>query len=125
MTEDLTSEKMRLLEILVFNSDMQAAAEAVGVSRATAYRWLQEREFKEELARQRDAVLSTAMAGIKTLAERAVTELANLLNTKDDRLRRQLCNDLLSHAIKVRELEDYENRLVALEKATQEKRGAV
>jgi len=54
---------------------------------------------------------------VKTHAARAVTELAGLLNVKDDRLRRQVCNDLLAHAMKVRELDDLEGRLAALEKA--------
>ena len=40
-----------------------------------------------------------------------------MLGVKDDRLRRLICNDILGHALRVRELEDIERRLTALEKA--------
>jgi hypothetical protein len=121
MTDDQTTQKMQLLTALVSNPDVQAAATTAGVSRTTAYRWLQEDDFKDELKSQRDAVLSVAMESVKTHAARAVTELAGLLCSKDDRLRRQVCNDLLAHAIKIRELDDLEARLTALEKALAKK----
>ena len=66
-------------------------------------------------------MLSEALASVKTHATRAVAELAALLTAKDDRLRRLVCNDLLAHAMKVRELEDIERRLDALEKALAKK----
>jgi hypothetical protein len=87
------------------------------VGRTTAYRWMNEPAFKDELARQRDAVLSAALESVKTQATRAVTELTGLLTVKDERLRRLVCNDILAHAMKVRELEDFESRLAVLEKA--------
>ena len=52
---------------------------------------------------------------------RPLTELAGLLSVKDERLRRQVCNDILDRAMKVRELQDFENRLLALEKAMEDK----
>jgi len=117
MTEKLTPQKMRLLTALASDPDVQAACTAAGVGRTTAYRWQNEPAFKEELKRQREAVLSAALESVKTQAKRAVAELAGLLNVKDDRLRRQVCNDILAHAMKVRELDDFGSRLEALERA--------
>jgi c-di-GMP-related signal transduction protein len=108
---------MTLLTALVGNPDVQLASKAAGVSRSTAFRWMRQPAFQEELTRQRDAVLCETLATVKTHAVRAVATLVGLLSVKDDRLRRQVCNDILDRAMKVRELEDLERRLVALEKA--------
>ena len=117
----LMPRQMALLAALVCNPDIQAASKTAGVGRTTAHRWLREPAFQEELTRQRDAVFSESLAAVKTHATRAVSELAGLLSSEDDRLRRQVCNDILAHAMRVRELEDIERRLAALEKAMEEK----
>ena len=53
-----------------------------------------------------------------------MSELAGLMSTEDDRLRRLICNDILGHALRVRELEDFERRLVALEETVNVKERA-
>lgn len=113
----LSGKQLILLLALVADPDIRSATKAAGVSRATAFRWLAQPAFRDELTRRRDEVLSRALADIKAHATRAVEALSQLLNTADDRLRRQVCNDILDRAIKVRELEDFERRLIALEKA--------
>ena len=119
----LDHRQMKLLAALVCNPDIQLACKATDVGRTTAYRWLQQPAFQEELSRQRDAVLSEALAGVKTLAARAVAELAGLLGATDDRLRRQACNDILAHALRFREMENLERRLAVVEKQMKHKKG--
>jgi len=116
----LNIKQQRLMDALVGNPDIKAACRATGVARATAFRWLREPGFREELAQQRNAVLDETMDGIKAHAILAMTELAGLLQSKDDRLRRMTCNDILSHAMKVRTIEDVDQRLKALEKAVKD-----
>ena len=115
--------QMKLLAALVCNPDIQLACKAAGLSRTTAYTWLKQPAFEQELRRQRDAVLSEALAGVKTLAARAVAELARLMDATDDRLRRQACNDILAHALRFRDIEDLERRLADLEKQLKNKKG--
>ncbi len=117
----LTTRHQKLAGALVVDPDIQAACKTAGVGRSTAHRWLRHPAFRDELARQRDAALSHAFDSVKTHACRAMTELARLLDSKDDRLRRLVCNDILGHALRVRELEDIERRLVTLERALKDK----
>ena len=118
----MTDEQMKLMTALAGNLGMPAACEAAGVSRATAYRWVKEPAFQEELRRLRDEVLSEALATVKTHAARAVTKLAELVDAEDDRVSRRACNDILGRALKVRELDDFERRLAAMEKEFEEQR---
>ena len=117
----LNPRQMALLAALVRDPDIQSACKIAGVTRVTAYRWSREPAFAAALDRQRNAVLTEALAAVKTHATRAVTELAALLTAKDHRLRRLVCNDILAHALRVRELEDIERRLAVLEKAMADK----
>lgn len=116
MTDTLTVNQRRLVAALAADDDVQAACAATGVGRTTAYRWFKEPAFQEALARQRDLAFSTALDSLKSKASRAVAELEKLLNVGDDRLRRLVCNDILLYAWRIRELEDFERRLSALEK---------
>ena len=120
----LTPLKMKLVAALVLEHDIQTAAMSIGVSRVTAHRWMKEAAFTKELTQQRDAVLTAALESIKTSSARAVTALTALLNVKDERLRRLVCNDLLTRAMKIRELDDFERRLTAVEKRAEEAKEA-
>jgi hypothetical protein len=113
---ELAGRQQRFLAALVLEPDIQAAAKAAGVGRTTAHRWLREPAFRDELARQRGAVLAAALGIMKAHTSRAVAELAKLLDTGNERLRRQVCNDILVHALKIRNQEDIERRLAILEK---------
>lgn len=111
----LSARQQQLLVELVKNPDIQAAARAAGVGRTTAYRWLEDPRFAAALARLRNEAMKAALDCVKALTTRAAQELTGLLDTQDERLRRLLCNDILGHAIKVRELEEIERRLARIE----------
>ena len=123
MNNQFTDRQQRLLTEMVQTTDTQAAARATGIGRSTVYRWLREPDFADELARRRNKVLNEALESVKNLTTRAARELGALLDTEDERLRRQICRDILSHSIKIRELEEIEQRLTRLEQAMNEKKG--
>lgn len=114
--KELTARQQRLLMELVRNPNIKAAARVAGVGRTTAYRWLAQPEFTDELHRRRNEAMNEALGSVKSLTARAAQELVRLLDTEDERLLRLICNDILGHAIKVRETEQIEQRLTQLEK---------
>lgn len=113
---ELSARQQQLIVELVKNTDIQAACKAAGIGRTTAYRWLGEADFTDELARLRNEAMKEALGSVKSHTARAAQELVRLLDTEDERLRRHICNDILGHAIKVREIEEIERRLMVLEK---------
>lgn len=112
----LTVRQQRLLVELVTNPDLQAAAKAAGVGRTSAYRWLKQPDFEEELARLRNHAMNKALDSVKAHTARAAAELTGLLDTEDERLRWRICSEILRNAIKIRELEEIEQRLLKIEK---------
>jgi len=114
--------RAKLLAALATDADVTAACAAAGIGRTTGYRWLREPAFQEELARQRNDVLTDALGRVKVHAVRAVARLAELAESRDERVSRQACHDLIAQALKTRELEDLERRITALERAAAEKK---
>jgi len=113
----LSDGQIAFLTALVANPDIALAAEAAGVCRATAYRWMKEPACREELTRQRNEIFAETLATVKAHAAQAVTQLAGLMTTTDERVRHLACKDMLDRAIKVHDMLDLERRLAALEKA--------
>jgi len=112
----LNTRQRKLLAALVKAPDIQAACKETGVGRTTAHRWLKNPVFREELTRLRDDTLSDALSHIKMFTAQAIEQLVILMQSQDERLRRQACNDILSHALNVREKEGLDRRLQAVER---------
>ena len=111
----LSARQKKLLTALVKISDVQAACKAAGVGRTAAYCWLKNQDFRDELNRLRDNALSDALTHIKTYTIQAVDQLALLMKSEDEQMRRQICNDILSHALNIRKKETLDKRVQALE----------
>jgi hypothetical protein len=78
--------------------------------------------FKEELNRCRDAIISESFGILKQNVTAAVDTLVNLLSsTEREDLKRLLANDIIGYVLKVRELEELEQRIAALESQIKEK----
>ena len=115
--DGLTARQEKLLSTLVGNPNIQAASKAAGVGRSTAHRWLQEPVFRAELTRQRNAMMEETLGSLKSYTAKATEQLINLLDSENEWVRRQTCKDILGYAFKVREIENVEERLDAIEKA--------
>lgn len=113
----LTPKQLRALPHIVAAASDKEGCETAGINRNTFYKWLHEPEFKEELAKRRKQVVDEALDIIKGHTGAAVKALVELLTTENEGLKRQVANDILAHVLKVRETEDIEQRLAAIEKA--------
>jgi len=113
----LTARQEKLLSILAGNPNIQAAAKAAGIGRSTVHRWLKEPDFREELTRRRNMALTEAMNSVQAYTTQAVEELVKLLGSSNEWIRRQVCMDVLNCSHKIREVEQIEQRLDAIEKA--------
>lgn len=115
--DDLTARQEKLLSLLVENPNIQAAAKAAGIGRSTAHRWLQERQFREELTRRRNTMMEETLGALKSHTAKAGEHLIKLLDSENEWVCRQACKDILGYALRVREIENVEQRLDAIEKA--------
>ena len=117
----LTPRQEQLLVAMMTQPDLAKAARAAGVQRMTAYRWLKQPDFQAALAARRENALLESLEAIRLHVAQAVSGLTDLLDSPDERLRRLACKDVLQQAMWLRDQEDTERRLRALE--TMAKRG--
>ena len=123
-TSTLSLRQLKALPFLVTCPTNEEARRKVKVSRETLNRWLHEPAFQDELKRQREAVATEAYSRLKAAMLEATDALLGLLKTDNERLRRDVANDIVRINLQVREMEDFADRLSRLEDAVNQNEGA-
>ena len=118
----MSPRKARALVSLLTRPSLKEAAREAEVGEVTLWRWMQDATFKEELRKQRDAVITEALESLKGNMTRATEALIGLLTTQNEALRRHVANDVIGHVLKARELTEIEQRLDQVERLVQEGR---
>ena len=113
---ELTERQQKAIPFIVGASTYTKGLTEAQVSRKTFYAWIKVPEFKQELVRQREQVAEAALGVLEQNLTRAVEALAGLLDTEDERLRRQAANDIIEHFLNYRQTKNLAERLEALER---------
>ena len=111
----LTDRQLKAIPIIVASPTYIEGCEKAKLNRTTFYEWLKNPEFKVELNRQRDDVATEAFGILSQSLTKAIETLVDLLNHKDDRLKRLTAKDIIEYILKHKEVEDLEKRLTAIE----------
>lgn len=111
----LTDRQLKAIPIIVTSPTYSEGCKKAKLNRTTFYQWLKEPKFKAELDRQRDDVAAEAFGVLSQSLTKAVETLTGLLDTKDDRLKRLVCKDIIEHILKRKEIEDLDERLKVIE----------
>ncbi len=117
----VTEKQSRKLEVfvssLISSPTIQEAAKTAGISTATARRWQQLPEFREQYDAAKRALVSRAITDLQNSASRAVQVLVDVAEDPESPAssRVSAARAVLDHAMKGTELEDFETRLQAIE----------
>ena len=117
----LTNRQLSSIPHIVNSSTYTEGCAKAKINKTTLYKWLKEPQFRCELNRQRDEITAEAFAVLSQALTKAVETLTGLLDTQDNRLKRLVCNDIIEHIIKHKEIEAINERLVAIEQRLAEK----
>lgn len=79
----LEASQLTFVEALTAGATMTAAAEAAGVSRTTAHRWLKLPAVRAEMNGRREEVRNRSRARLLALADDAITTIANAVAAGD------------------------------------------
>jgi len=113
---------MLAISQIVISSSIEEASQRGKVSRGTLYKWLKDKNFKIELKRQRDEIITGALEKLKGSITKAVEELIKLTGAQREEVRRLACNDIITHVLKSIELEDIDQRLDKVERIVLERK---
>lgn len=114
-----TPRQNRGIEALLRMRSIPLAAEEVGVSARTVYRWLEDPRFKAELSKAEGVAIDTASRNLVRLADSALALITQVLANSDitPAVRLRAAGMILDNLIALRELRTTEERLSQLEAA--------
>jgi len=118
----LNSKQLKAIPVLIECDTVEGAARKAGISKNTIYSWMQQEEFSKAVSTARKKLLDKAMHKLMSVSMKAVITLEGLLGAESEAVRRAAANDVLSHVLKYRELNEIEERLETVEKIVLERR---
>jgi hypothetical protein len=108
----------RFIMAVLNSPSVEAAAESVGVSRTTAWRWMKDQTVLERLREARRDAWGRAMAQLQEAGPEAVEALRRVLREAESEAPRvSAAKAILELGLKAVEIADIEERLATLEKA--------
>ncbi len=112
----LTERQLKAIPHIVSSPTYIEGCKTAKIDKTTLYKWLKQPEFKAELDRQRDEVTAEAFGVLSQGLTKAVETLVDLLDNKDNRLKRLAAKDVIDFIIRHKENEDLDRRLTEIEK---------
>jgi len=106
----------QLLLLLACGATVEAAARSAGVSARTAYRRMEDPEFRRRLQKARDDMIERTSGVLTASSNEGVKALLTLVrDSHSDAVRLGAARAILEMCMKVRELTELEKRITALE----------
>jgi hypothetical protein len=113
--ERLTNRQLRVIPYLLTSPSIEEACRRARINKTTAYEWLKDETFREELKRQRDAVIERALDSLKSNIAKATKTLVQHLDSKRENISIRAAEDIIEFTQKALEHEELEKRIEALE----------
>lgn len=118
----MTTKQIKFLSALLQNGKMTEAIKACGISKTTAYKWLEIPEFKEELQKRKTEMLNKVSIKMQIGFSDAVENLLKIIRSSDssDQVKINAIDCLFRNARPIIEEVDILNRLQKVEEAIKE-----
>ena len=115
--EKMGRKQEQAIAALLQQPTIMAAADSLGIGEATLWRWLQQPAFEEAYRRARQAAVDQAISQLQQATGEAVETLRQVQTDTEapPSSRVTAAKTVLEFAFKVREAEEMEKRLTALE----------
>jgi len=113
--DGLTARQLRFIPFILLAASIEAAAEEAKVGRATVYRWLKEKHFREKIELMRQELFTEGLSRLKAATDKAAQKMIELLDSDNDNTRRLAAKDILNFALKAIETQDLEARIERIE----------
>jgi len=114
--ETLTPRQSKAIALILEGQlSLESIAEKIGIRRMTLHRWTKREYFKEKIEQKRQEVFEEGLNNLKAAMNKAAKKLIELLDSKDENIRRLTAKEILNFALKSFETEDLEKRIEAIE----------
>jgi AcrR family transcriptional regulator len=119
----LTDRQRRVITHMLASSSIEAACRRARINKTTVYEWLKDETFRQELKRQRDAMIERALDSLKANIAKATETLLKHLDSDREHISIRAAEDIIQFTQKALEHEELERRIEALETRVSQQRG--
>lgn len=120
--QEITEKKKRAIPFLVAGKDIETGCKDAGITTTCFYTWMKDDSFSNALQAARNEFINDAMEKLKRHVGTAVDQLAKLLNSKNEEVRRKTANNIIELSLRWREAGEIESRLEEIERIIIERR---
>ncbi len=115
--QNLTPKQKKCIPAIISARTITEGVKQAGISKTLFYDWMKDDFFRREFIAQQNDLIETALKELKGLSSDAVLKLGELLRgTENESIRLKTIALILDNTLKLKELEDIEERLLKLEK---------
>ena len=111
----LTDKQRRVIPYLLTSPSTEEACRRARINKTTVYEWLKDEAFRQELKRQRDAVIERGLDSLKANIAKAGETLVKHLDSERENISIRAAESIIEFAQKALEHEELEQRIEALE----------
>ncbi len=111
----VVARQQSILPVLASSPSISQAARTVGINRRTLTRWLQDPDFREQLAELQRQRADLARGCLQDLSLQAVASLVEYLQIPNLELRLKAIRTILEYSGKVGDIQDLKDQVQALE----------
>jgi hypothetical protein len=111
----LTDRQRRVIPYLLSSPSTEEACRRARINKTTVYEWLKDDGFRQELKRQRDAIIDRALDSLKANIAKATETLVKHLDSERESISIRAAESIIEFAQKALEHEELERRIEALE----------
>jgi len=119
----LTERQQRVIPHLLASPSTEEACRRAKINKTTVYEWLKEDTFRQELKRQRAAVIERALDSLKANISKATETLVKLLDSDKEAIQARAAEDIIEFTQKALEYDELEKRIRSLEESISQKKG--
>lgn len=120
-SEKLTSKEIQLVNALLTSKTIREVSEKTGLSEATIYRYLKKEKIVNELEKSKRELTNNTLRYFITLGNKALNNIEELMNSKCERIRLETSKYVLDMIVKIKELQELEDRINRLEQIVEER----
>lgn len=114
VTKNSQPDSLRAIVHLVAAPSIEQGCKRARVSKAAVYEWLKDEAFRQELKRQRDAVIERALDSLKANMAKATETLVKHLDSEHENISIRAAESIIEFTQKALEHEELEKRIAAL-----------
>jgi negative regulator of replication initiation len=111
----LSRRQLQAIPHFILAKSIDEASKKSKISRNTFARWLKDPNFRAEVKKVREQVLAEAVGRLQISVDRAVDLLSELMEADQKSIRLRAAEKIVDFFFKIKETQDFEQRLERLE----------